>query len=166
MNERQHQVFLGIGSNINPIENIRSGLNHLRTLDPDLKVSNTYESKAIGFEGPVFLNLAVMLKTSKTLPGLIKLFKNIEHLHGREPHLEKYSSRTLDIDILTFDGLHGVYDGIVLPRPEVTINAYVLRPLAEIAPKMALPGSTTTMASLWRAFDEDSQPLIEMSICW
>jgi 2-amino-4-hydroxy-6-hydroxymethyldihydropteridine diphosphokinase len=166
LTEIHHHVFLGIGSNIEPIKNIRSGLNDLRNLDARLKVSNTYESQAVGFEGPDFLNLVVMLETSNTLPGLVKILKRIEHHHGREPHLTKYSSRTLDIDVLTYDEFHGIYDGIVLPRPELRNNAYVLRPLAELAPTMVLPGSTSTIASLWEEFAQKSQPLVEMSICW
>ena len=114
MTEIPHQVFLGIGSNINPSNHIRSGLVQLRELDAGLKISKTYESKAVGFEGPDFLNLVVMIKTSNSLTRLAKVLKKIEHNHGREPHLKKYSSRTLYIDVLTYDDLHGIYNGIDL----------------------------------------------------
>jgi len=159
-------VFLGIGSNIEPVENIKSGLIQLRHLDKKLTVSKTYQSEAVGFEGPRFLNLVAMIRTSKSIPELITILKNIEFTHGREPHLKKYSSRTLDIDVLTYDNLQGSYDGMLLPRPEIVDQAYVLRPFAELAPDTSLPGSSYTMQALWKAFDKKSQPLTEMSICW
>ncbi len=166
LTEPLHLVFIGIGSNNNPIENIRSGLIQLRKLDEQLVVSKTYQSKAVGFEGPHFLNLVVRMQTPMAIPELTKILKKIELTHGREPHLKKYSSRTLDIDVLTFDDLHGIHDGMVLPRPEILVNAYVLQPFAELAPNMLLSGSSTTMATLWEAFDRNSQPLVEMPVCW
>ena len=161
-----HQVFLGIGSNINPERNIRQGLEDLRKLDKHLKVSRTYQSESFGFEGPPFLNLAALMTISRELSDLVSDLKEIEFNHGREPDLSKYSSRTLDIDILMFDDLSGVFGETILPRPEITKSAYVLKPLADLAPTVLLPGSSTPIGTLWREFDQHSQPVIERPICW
>jgi 2-amino-4-hydroxy-6-hydroxymethyldihydropteridine diphosphokinase len=161
-----HTVFLGIGSNIKPVDNIKSGLTYLRGLDETLVLSKTYQSESSGFEGPDFLNLVAKTRTSKSIPELIRTLKDIERAHGREPLLNKHSSRTLDIDVLTYDDLQGDFDGMRLPRPEIIEQAYVLRPFAELAPDTFLPGSTCTLGILWAAFDEQSQPLTEMSVCW
>lgn len=161
-----HQVFLGIGSNINAEYNIRSALKSLKALDDAMESSKTYQSESIGFCGPPFLNLVVRITTHKRLLDLSLHLREIEANHGRLGVLEKYSSRTLDIDILTYDDCIGMHEGIELPRPEIILNAYVLRPFAELTPQLMLPGSNESLEELWRLFDQSSQPLVEMTVCW
>ncbi len=157
-----HQVFLGIGSNLDAELNIGSALKSLRAFDEQMNTSKTYQSEAIGFCGPPFLNLVVSITSHKSLIDLSSSLKEIEENQGRLEVLEKYSSRTLDIDILTYDDLVGIHGGIELPRPEIRLNAYVLRPFAELTPQLMLPGSTDTLEELWRLFDQASQPLVVM----
>lgn len=160
-----HQVFLGIGSNIDAEHNIGSGLKSLKTFHPEMNISRTYQGEAIGFLGPPFLNLVVDFRTSKSLTDLLLSLKEIEKNHGRVGS-ERYSSRTLDIDILTYDDFVGIHSGIELPRPEIRLNAYVLRPFAELTPQLVLPGSTESLEELWRLYDQASQPLVEMAVRW
>ncbi|MCZ6502760.1 MAG: 2-amino-4-hydroxy-6-hydroxymethyldihydropteridine diphosphokinase [Gammaproteobacteria bacterium] len=161
-----HQVFLGIGSNIDAELNIGSALKSLETLHREMTTSRTYQGEAIGFCGPPFLNLVVGIMTHKSLTDLSLSLKEIEKNHGRVGELEKYSSRTMDIDILIYDDLVGTHSGIELPRPEIRLNAYVLRPFAELTPQLILPGSMDRLEELWRSFDQASQPLVEMTVCW
>lgn len=116
------------------------------------------------------------------LGQLSRELKQLERNHGRTEALKKFSSRTLDIDILTYDNLHGLHEGILLPRPEISYNAYVLRPFAELQPELMLPGSDTRLIELWHALDksldksldrslkgstgEETESLVNMSICW
>ena len=175
---RRHQVFLGIGSNIEAEQNIRSALAVLNSHHAALLVSETYQSKAVGFEGPPFLNLVVGLGTDLDLAQLSRDLKQLERNLGRTEALKKFSSRTLDIDILTYDNLQGLNEGILLPRSEISYNAYVLRPFAELQPELVLPGSHTRLIDLWHAMKknldknlidssgEETQALVKMSICW
>ena len=112
------------------------------------------------------------------LAQLSRELKQLERNLGRTEALKKFSSRTLDIDILTYDNLQGLHEGILLPRPEISYNAYVLRPFAELQPELVLPGSNTCLSHLWRAMKKDldknlkdspgdeSKSLVKMSICW
>jgi 2-amino-4-hydroxy-6-hydroxymethyldihydropteridine diphosphokinase len=73
---------------------------------------------------------------------------------------------TLDIDILLFDELCGVFHGIHLPRPEIKDNAYVLWPLAEIAGFMKLPGDTQTLSAMWAGYRKETQKLWPVAFNW
>ena len=135
------RVFLGLGSNVDRDRHIRAGLEALRGVFGDLVVSPVYESEAVGFVGENFLNLVVAIETDLPLRELSQQLRAIEEANGRVRNGPKYSSRTLDIDILTYGDLSGVHEGIALPRDEVTKYAFVLCPLADIAPDDILPGT-------------------------
>jgi 2-amino-4-hydroxy-6-hydroxymethyldihydropteridine diphosphokinase len=145
---KQHKVYLGLGSNIRPEHFLPTGLDELATLYGPMDVSCVYEGTAIGFEGPKFHNLVVGLVTNSPLTELAPCLRALEFRHGRDPQGDKFSSRTLDIDILTFDNYAEMTAGIVLPREEITRNAFVLRPFAEIAPDLVIPGQTQNLAAL------------------
>jgi 2-amino-4-hydroxy-6-hydroxymethyldihydropteridine diphosphokinase len=69
----------------------------------------------------------------------------------------KFSPRTLDIDILSYDNLRGNFAGIELPRDEVTYNAFVLRPLSELAPDHCHPVSGKTYRELWAGYASEQK---------
>ena len=85
--------------------------------------------------------------------------RDIEFRHGRAANATRFSARTLDIDILTLGDLSGLIDGVRLPRPEITENAFVLRPLAELAGDVLHPELKISYAELWAGYDQASQPL-------
>ena len=157
-------VFLGVGSNIEPEKHITSALDALDHLYGPLIVSSVYESEAIGFVGENFLNLVVGIKTNSPVRVLIEELKQIENDHGRCRLGPKYSARTLDIDILTVDDCVGDLGGIVLPRDEITEHAFVLQPLAEIAPDQLHPVLKKSYAELWKDFDKSGQRLWPVSV--
>lgn len=161
-----HQCFLGIGSNISAPEHIHAGLDELMTVGCIERVSRVYRSAAVGFDGDPFLNCAVEVTTALQLPALIANLRAIEFRYGRTEDCDKFSSRTLDIDLLTFDRIHGPAHGIVLPRDETTRNAFVLGPFAEIAPHLVLPGQSSDLASLWSNYDATQQPLTPVPFTW
>ncbi|MFN2330122.1 MAG: 2-amino-4-hydroxy-6-hydroxymethyldihydropteridine diphosphokinase, partial [Chromatocurvus sp.] len=72
----------------------------------------------------------------------------------------------LDIDILTYDDHVGVVDGVILPRPEILTNAFVLRPLAELAPDARHPELGQTYAALWAGYDQAAQALRPVAFLW
>jgi 2-amino-4-hydroxy-6-hydroxymethyldihydropteridine diphosphokinase len=161
-----HKAYLGLGSNIRPEHFIPVGLDELWQQFGELTISGVYESAAVGFTGPVFHNLVVGLTTDSTLASFARTLRQLEYRHGREPDCDKFSSRTLDIDILTFDSNASTSAGITLPRDEITRNAFVLCPFAEIAPHLVIPNQTQTLAELWRQFDTARQPLTVIPLVW
>lgn len=159
------KVFVSIGSNENREANICGGLDALQATVEELRLSPVYESDAVGFDGAPFYNLVAEFNTTLELEELNQTLKSIEDQHGRCREAGSLG-RTLDIDILTFDNLIGDFSGIQLPRAEVLVNAFVLRPLAELAPKSRHPESGETYQDLWRDFDKEKQLLIAVDFQW
>jgi len=164
------RVFLGLGSNIERERYLTAGLDALEVLLGELSLSSVYDSPAIGFTGQPFLNMVIAADTGLTLDTLAARLRHIEHEHGRPPDATRFSSRQLDIDILTYDELVGDFPAasgtIVLPRAEILENAFVLCPLAELAPHEQHPGVARTYAQLWREYDQSSQYLERVDFRW
>ena len=155
----QAQVFLSLGSNIDREHNIRSGLNALARVFAPLAISPVYESEAVGFDGDAFYNLVVGLQTTLSVGELTACLKGIEKDHGRVRGEKKFSSRTLDIDILTYDDRVGEVDGVQLPRDEILKHAFVLKPLVDLAPDALHPETQTSYQALLKAADFSGQDL-------
>ena len=98
--ETVHKVYVGIGSNIEPIEHIKKCIKSLKENFSNLQLSPIYESSSMGFDGPNFYNLAAFFETKNDLVSLKKLLNDIETQNGRSLGEVKFSSRTLDRDIL------------------------------------------------------------------
>lgn len=152
-------VYVSIGSNIDKETNIKGCLHALAENFGALELSKIYESEAVGFNGDNFFNLVAKFETALSVADLNTRLKAIEDQYGRERSGPKFSGRTLDIDILTYDDLIGIIDGVELPRDEITKNAFVLLPLSEIAPNTLHPEQLVSYARLWFFFDKDSQKL-------
>lgn len=151
-------AYIGIGSNVNRDENIRAGLKAIRPLGTSMQVSSIYESKAYGFDSDNFYNLTVRLETSLDAETLNGKLRQIEQQYGRLRDVPRFSSRTLDLDLLLYDEL--VRHDVVLdiPRADILGCAFVLRPLAEIAGQLQHPETGITIKSLWDKFDSSQQP--------
>lgn len=160
------RVYLNLGSNIDPAAHLRAGLNELDQAYGVQGLSSAYESAAIGFDGPAFLNMAVALDVSCTLAELAPALRDIEYAYGRPRNSTRFSSRTLDIDILTFADTVGTVVGVELPRPEILYNAFVLWPLAELAPEQVHPVEQRSYAQLWAVFDQSSQAIMPVEFEW
>lgn len=152
-------VYLSLGSNVEREKHIRSCIAALRAQFGAVLCSPIYESESVGFAGSHFYNLVVRISTDLSLSDLNNTLKQIEDAHGRNRSGPKFSPRTLDIDILTYGDLSGCVDGIDLPREEIAKNAFVLLPLADIAPDVLHPVSGQSYAQLWAAYDKHKQKL-------
>lgn len=152
-------VFLGLGSNKDAAVMLASALEALTAQFGELELSPVYESEAVGFNGANFLNMVVRVQTALSVGELLKALRAIEDAHGRDRRHPKFASRTLDIDILTYDRCVGDFDGVQLPRDEVLKNAFVLRPLADRWPDFTHPVKNRTYADLWQSYDHASQKL-------
>ena len=157
-------IFLGLGSNVRPRHHLPLGLRDLEALFGAMTLSRVYEGEAIGFAGAPFWNLVLATETAMAVGELQAALREIEYRHGRPANATRFSDRTLDIDILTYGDRVGVVDGVTLPRGEILERAFVLRPLAELAPSARHPGSGETYADLWSAFDQNREPLRSVTL--
>ncbi|MFP8965610.1 2-amino-4-hydroxy-6-hydroxymethyldihydropteridine diphosphokinase [Pokkaliibacter sp. CJK22405] len=153
MTEPLHDVALNLGSNLEPEVNLRLGIEKLRALFGALELSPVYRSPAVGFDGPPFLNLAVRLQTLLSLEELAQTLRDIELSGGRPADAQKFSSRTLDIDIVLFDDLVGVCSSasrqILLPRPDLCDYPHMLKPMADLMPQACHPTVGQSYEQLW-----------------
>jgi 2-amino-4-hydroxy-6-hydroxymethyldihydropteridine diphosphokinase len=147
----KQRAWLSLGSNLEPERHLRAALAELRERFGDLVVSPVYRFPAVGFDGPDFLNLAVGLDSDLDPFALNDWLHALEDRHGRRRDVPRFSSRTLDVDIVLFDDL--VLSGpgnLQIPRKELA-EAFVLKPLADIAPDVRHPLGGERLADLWRA---------------
>ncbi|MCC5854385.1 MAG: 2-amino-4-hydroxy-6-hydroxymethyldihydropteridine diphosphokinase [Idiomarina sp.] len=151
-------VFLGIGSNLQREKHVRIAIDALTKDFGELRLSPIYETEAVGFTGPPFLNLVAWIETELSLAEVQRWCKNLEAAHGRELQAERYSSKTLDIDILLYnhDCVEATADTPQLPRDEVLLRAYVLRPLADLVPYMTHPRTGISFLEHWKTFQRSS----------
>lgn len=160
------QVFLSLGSNIDREHNIRSGLDALAAAFGQVAISPVYESEAVGFDGDAFLNLVAEIETDLPVGELAAQLREIEAAHGRVRGEKKFSSRTLDIDVLTYGDKVGDIDGVELPRDEILKHAFVLKPLADLAPQARHPQQQVSYADLLAATDFSRQKLWTVPFRW
>ncbi|MGF6592201.1 2-amino-4-hydroxy-6-hydroxymethyldihydropteridine diphosphokinase [Pseudomonas sp. 2835] len=142
-----NRVYLGLGSNIDRERHLTAGLDALAEMLTDMHCSAVFESQAVGIKSGPFFNLVVTGLTDLPLMELDRRLKFIEADNGR--YAPERKGLPLDIDVLMYNDLHGSFDGLVLPRAEILKNAFVLWPLALIAPELLHPGAGKTMGQLW-----------------
>ncbi|WP_148253552.1 2-amino-4-hydroxy-6-hydroxymethyldihydropteridine diphosphokinase [Aidingimonas lacisalsi] len=161
------QVTVSIGSNIERERHIRACLDALQANFGTPDVSRVFESEPVGFEdGRNFYNLIAVFHTALSVGQLQSWCKQLEYANGRRKDSPKFSPRTLDIDLLTVDGLIGNVDGVTLPRDEITFHAFVLLPMAELIPEQRHPLDGRTYAEMWADFPRTSQRLWPVDFTW
>ncbi|HGX92663.1 MAG TPA: 2-amino-4-hydroxy-6-hydroxymethyldihydropteridine diphosphokinase [Candidatus Tenderia sp.] len=158
------RVYVSVGSNIEPAENIRSAIKVFRQHYPRFEVSNVYESEAVGFEGDNFYNFVIGFDTEEDVNTVARVLRDIEDSHARDRSGPRFSARTIDLDLLLYDDL--IAQELNIPRDEITKNAFVLQPLAELAPATLHPCLGQSFAALWRAFDKSRQRLWRVAFVW
>lgn len=146
--------YISIGSNIDKDKNIPASLRALEQAFGNLTVSSIYESDPVGFTGDAFYNLIVGFDSDLEVKKVAKQLRQIELDNGRTRDSKKFSARTLDLDLILYGDLV-INDGrLQIPRDEIERYAFVLEPLAEVAPTMKHPISHISYAELWEKFDK------------
>lgn len=150
------RVYLSLGSNVEPQRHLTAALDELRARFGALAVSPAYRTKSVGFDGADFVNLAIGLDTDLSPQELNDWLHALEDRQGRRRDVPRFSDRTLDLDIVFYDRLVTEGPGhLQIPRDELR-HAFVLRPIADIAPQFVHPVTGRTMAELWAAFPAET----------
>lgn len=131
-------VYLSLGSNIAREANLCAAMQRIRQDFDNVVFSRVYETPAVGFVGEPFFNLAAGLTTELSPVELKHYLRGVEQAHGRSRGEEKFSSRTLDIDLLLYDDWN-LQPTSNVPHHDIVAYAFVLFPLAEIAPMVIHP---------------------------
>ena len=158
------RIYVGIGSNVERLANVRSAVAALRRHFGTLRLSRVYESEAVGFVGADFYNMVAGFDSPLTIPEVVAVLREIEAGHGRERRGGRFAPRTLDLDLLLYGDRVVEEQGIRVPREEILTCAFVLRPLAEIAPDLRHPENGRTLRELWDGFGWSGQRLMPVDV--
>lgn len=146
------EVYVGIGSNVRPEEHVPQALAALAQRFGAVARSQAYRNPAVGFQGDDFVNLVARFRTTDSVTEVGLALAEIEGACGRERGGARFAPRSLDLDLLLYGDL--VTGSLpVLPREEILERAFVLGPLAELAPDLVHPTEGLTMAELWQRFE-------------
>ena len=146
--------YISIGSNIDRDKYITAGLSALEQQFGKLIISSLYESEPIGFSGDNFYNLVVGFDSETDVYVVAQQLRQIEIANGRTPDSQKFSARTLDLDLILYGNLI-INDGTLqIPRSDIERYLFVLEPLAEIAPTLKHPVHNLSYRDLWQKMDK------------
>jgi 2-amino-4-hydroxy-6-hydroxymethyldihydropteridine diphosphokinase len=154
------QVYVAAGSNVDPEQNLTRALTELARIFGALHVSPWYRNRAVGFTGEDFINLVLGFTTELSVYQMQARLRDVETLCGRPRNAPKWAPRTMDLDILLYGDLVKDEPQLRLPRPDLLLRPYMLRPLADIAPTLRHPTDGRTVAQLWAGFDPAAHEMI------
>ncbi len=155
-------VYVAIGSNVDPERNLARALAELARLFPGMRASAWYRNRAVGFSGADFVNAVVGFETDLSLEEVLGRLHAVEALCGRARDAPKWAPRAMDLDVLLYGDRVCEGPPASLPRPDLLKRAYMLGPLAEIAPGVRHPTAQATIAELWNQFDRAAHPMVRV----
>ncbi len=150
-------VFVSAGSNMDPEHHLRAACSRLADEFGPLSRSSVYRTRAVGFDGDDFLNLIVSFSTDSDVSSIQKTLDEIEASAGRVRSGESLAPRTLDLDLLLYGSQVLDEPTFRVPRADILQYAFVLAPIAELAPDLRHPVDGHTMRELWSAFEDGNQ---------
>ena len=158
------EVFLSIGSNIDPEKNLQFACRELKKTFDNIQASSVYRNKAIGFKGNDFLNMVVKVKSTYSPNEILDCLRGLEVTTGRDIGTGAFDSRTLDVDMILFGDLVHPDKPFKIPRSDIELYSFVLCPLAEIEPDGIHPVIGKTFKNLWEDFDQEEHLLEKVSL--
>jgi 2-amino-4-hydroxy-6-hydroxymethyldihydropteridine diphosphokinase len=153
------EVYVAAGSNVAPERNLTCALGELAREFPGARFSPWYRNRALGFSGEDFINLVAGFDTGLPVYALKERLQAIELRCGREPGAPRWAPRPMDLDVLLYGDLVCDEPGLKLPRPDLLRRAYMLGPLAALAPQVRHPTARLSIGELWQGFDQCAHPL-------
>jgi len=157
-------AYISGGSNVEPERHLALAARELKRSFPGTRFSRSYRNRAIGFDGPDFINFAAELPVQGDAAAMRLELQRIESLCGREPGAPRWAPRSMDLDVLLFGDQVFSVPGLVVPRPDLLKRAFMLGPLAELAPTLVHPTEHRSLETLWRAFDREAHPLVPVPL--
>jgi 2-amino-4-hydroxy-6-hydroxymethyldihydropteridine diphosphokinase len=157
-------VYVAVGSNVEPKTNLRAATQQLEREFPDVRFSSWYLNRAAGFAGDDFINLVAGFTTGLGVHALLERLHAIESRCGRPRDAPKWAPRSIDLDVLLYGDMICDEPKLKLPRPDLLKRAYMLGPLAELAPQVIHPTAGLTIGELWQRFDRAAHPLQRLSL--
>jgi 2-amino-4-hydroxy-6-hydroxymethyldihydropteridine diphosphokinase len=155
-------VYVAAGSNVDPERNLAAAMRELRREFPGARFSPWYRNRAVGFEGADFINCVVGFTTELPIDQVLSRLHAIEALCGRPRDAPRWAPRAMDLDVLLYGDVICDTPDLKLPRPDLLKRAFMLGPLAALAPEVVHPIEKLTIGELWRRFDRGAHPLIEV----
>lgn len=143
------ECYVSMGSNVDAEANIAAALEALGARFGAISRSSVYRNPAVGFDGDDFLNLVVGFESDEPLGDVLDALHEIENRFGRARGADRFTPRTMDLDLLLYGDAAIARDGLTLPRPELTRYAFMLKPLAELAGHRRDPISGVPYAKVW-----------------
>jgi 2-amino-4-hydroxy-6-hydroxymethyldihydropteridine diphosphokinase len=156
------RVFVAAGSNIEPEKNLAQASRALEQAFPGVRFSPWYRNKAVGFEGDDFINCVAGFSTDLSVHEVVKRLREIETACGRPREAPKWAPRSMDLDILLYGDLVHEEPGLKLPRPDLVKRAFMLGPMADLAPEVVHPTLHVTIGELWDRFDRAAHPMTRL----
>lgn len=153
------EVYVAAGSNVEPVRHMSQAVAELERAFPGVCFSSWYRNRAVGFDGADFINLVAGFATTLPVQAVLERLHAIEARCGRPRDAPRWAPRSMDLDVLLYGDLILEEPGLKLPRPDLVKRAYMLGPLAELAPEVMHPTAGLTVGELWRRFDRDAHPL-------
>ena len=157
-------VYVAAGSNVEPEKNLARALDGIEQAFGELMISPAYRNPAVGFTGEDFINLVVGFRTDEPPARVKETLERIELSCGRARNAPKWAPRTMDLDILMYDQLISDEPGLLLPRPDLLRRAFMLKPLADLAPGLLHPTQQRSIGELWAQFPAADHPLVAVTI--
>ena len=148
------RAFVSIGSNIDRERNILEANTRLVGDFEHVVFSKVYETEAVGFEGDAFLNLVACFETHLMPDELNRRLHDLEQEMGRDPDGPSFAPRGIDLDLLLYDDLVLQGEGFALPRADIEKYAFVLRPLADLAPNLVHPTTRRPLVEMLAEMQE------------
>ena len=154
------QVYVAAGSNIEPERHLAMAVRELERQFPGMRFSPWYRNTAVGFEGEDFINFVAGFPTDLPVDEVLQRLHAIETLCGRPREALRWAPRSMDLDVLLYGELVCQEPHLKLPRPDLLKRAYMLGPLADLAPDLVHPTEKLTIGELWQRFDRAAHPLV------
>ena len=153
-------VYVGVGSNIDPERNIVTGIDALRETVGAIELSSAYRNPPVGFDGDDFLNLVLRFQSEIGPVAVEQQLGDLEYRAGRARTRAGSGARSLDLDLLLYGSL--IDAELRLPRDDILAYPFVLCPLAELAPDLVHPITGISIAESWSDMARTNSPLTDI----